>query len=317
MHYHWVGRVSYFFQNLKNSIDLNGTFSSLFENFQNLYPDGGNMAYFIYLVKKFGLVPKEGFNGNRHSEVDYQNFLLDLKEALISYCIVIRNLRKTIKAGNIINDQIELFKKSTFHKLETFYGKPVVKPDEKFCYKYKKSDGTSNCIVYTPRTFVEGLCPSLRGKYIIIRKCCEADMEKLWENNMVEYDLFATQMCYACVKIDTLITLVFKFLEKKHDVYGAYNLGNNLDFSKDSLEITIPSQEKIKPDIHAMLIVGAATIKFITNSILSSRIKNCYGKNSGIKSHHTMSIENFKKSILEIAVPFYIFELYCNNENPC
>lgn len=318
LYYHWVERVTDFFDMIK--YDLNFALEDITEpikSIEKIYPDGGNMYYFICLIKKFGIVPKGGFENISHSEEEYTNFLINLKGSLVGCSMTIKLFRESNYDSNKINDFIEIFKILTFQKLKTFYGGPIIKPHESFIYKYTKRDGRLESIIFNPHAFAVVLCPFLAESYTIIRKNGKRDKRKIWLKEKIKDRPNDIHIIYAEASLYDIVQLVVCCISNNCAVYAAFELNVNLNFSKDILKKQASFfffRKNNKYVEHSMLITGVKTNPR-TGYAQSFRLENSYGQNYGTKGHHTMTAKYFKKCIVEISIPLYIAIEYLNNNN--
>jgi len=276
--------------------------------------DGGWWTYFVDLIQKYGLVPKEAMPETHHSSsTGTMNKYLRLKAKEMGL-----ELRGMVRDG-MPPEQAAARKDEMLATVFRFLALHLGKPPTEFAWRYE-TDDSAGIIVhptsFTPRSYYEEVIDEDLSKYVALfdypGKDYFENYSLRWSRNM--YD--RPNLTIVNVPIDTLRAYALKSVLDSHPVWFACDVGKE-NYGKDGImALDIYNYEDIygitfdmpKADLihmqlispnHAMAFIGVDTINGEVNKWL---VENSWGSDKGDKGNWYMYNDWFDRYMFGVIV---------------
>lgn len=293
----------------KNKDFLDPKFSMLLKNITS---DGGNWFYFINLIEKYGIIPKNNMEDHYHSEnSDELNTFLN--NYLLTAAKEIRDSKNFNK--KLLNKILY----NCYKILVIFLGEPPKKITWEYYEKNEKNE--KNAKKYkvitnvTPIEFLNKYVPfNIKDKIYLINYPCKP-YYKLYTQEINQSINDSYNHNYINVPVDVMINCVKKSINNKEAVYCGIDvdkfisrkhgiLDTNAFNYKDifGFDNTMEKCDAINYNLsihnHAIIIRGYNSNKNSSGFL----IENSWGEDNGFKGNYFMSLEWFKKYVYSIVV---------------
>lgn len=297
----------------------------------NLLSDGGMYSFFSSLAKKYGMVPRNVYNGSINSRsTETMNKMI--------MTVLIRMSLKFRDEQNWTRSKFEKYKdtsmKTIYNLLVRFLGEPP-KPTDSFDWTFKDVNGDTHVMKnLTPEKYYRIIMPNEDNKVTIIHDPRHPETE--FQSSWVEYGLNMqgqVPLNLINLPLDTFKRIIYESIHDDEPVWFAcdihYNfdvenktwdskrydydniLGTQLEFNKGDMLDTLTS----KP-AHAMVFNGVDVVKDGEDKVVGYtkwRIMNSWGKNLSEEDEldhgfYRMSDEYFDKYVTMAVVDLKYFE---------
>ena len=267
--------------------------------------DGGSWSMFVFLIKKYGIVPFETYPQTYQAKNTKQlNYILNTYLRNTNVDDIKKNMSLHIeKVHEILTACLSLPPNNIVLTKEKngvdFNGTP------QSLFIRLRIDLNFTCFQHAP-TKIEG------EKYVIYQSNDHTNME---------------QHCFHAVNLDVLKKMTVECLELNIPVWFTANVGGGADFSRKLMECNaidyellfdightnskeyLMERRSVKPS-HAMLSIG---VHCDNGKPVRWKVQNSWGKKTAFL---TMSEKWFNNNVFEIAIPFDISHKFVSHKPP-
>ena len=234
--YDKIERANFFLESIWSlrERELDDRYIKIFTDEGQYMSDGGYFQYFINLVNRYGVVPKSLYNDSYNCLTsDYMN---DTLQTVLNHMALEIHKNRDKWTRKTFERKKQKWRNTIYNLMARFMGEPP-KPDTKFTWKFKDSNGTIKTIPdLTPKSFYNVWIPHNHDTKITL---IHDPRHEYYRTHLIEYGnnmVGGVPANFLNVPIDVMKAAIRTSLENDDPVWFANDVGKCLDFENNTLD---------------------------------------------------------------------------------
>ncbi len=279
------------------------------------YPigDGGYWSYVIYLVEKYGVLPKK-FMGETHSSAKTRRMNYILNTMLRRDALILRKLAAYGKTeAQLQNEKMKMLE-DVFHVLVVNYGKP---PTE-FVWRTVDEDGVaSEPVTYTPQKFYKEMFDANLSEFVSLADYPLHPTGKRYSINLTKSMADKPDNSFVNLKTEEIKAYTLKALQDSQRVWFGCDMGHDVHSKKGlmakglydyealfEIDLSMTKTERLQchnsSNNHAMVIIG---VDLVDGKPQKWWVENSWGTDRGDNGFFTMTDDWFDEYVYDVVLP--------------